>query len=52
MYACGCPGEVGKRDMFSIVIICITDLLKSMSIIINIYAFDVVLMLFLQAVLY
>ena len=26
VYACGCPREVGKRDMVTVVIICIVDL--------------------------
>ena len=25
-YVCGCPREVGKRDMFSVVMICIKNL--------------------------
>ena len=50
----GCPGKVGKKDMFSAVIICIVIFFLNpvcLFIIINLNAFDVALMCILHVVL-
>ena len=51
MDVCGCLGELGERDIFSDMIICITDIFFNTAclfIIISLSAFDVALMYFLH----
>ena len=51
MYVCGCPVEVGQRDMFSAVTIFIVGfLIQYLLIITNLNAFDVALAYLLHAV--
>lgn len=52
MYVCGCPVEVGQRDMFCAVIIFIVDVFYPICLltVINLNAFDVALACLLHAV--
>ena len=52
MYVCGCPVEVGQRDMFSAVTIFIVGVFDPICllIVINLNAFDVALAYLLHAV--